>query len=150
MMRILVSHLVATLVGINFCTAFVPSSHSALSKWVQQQQHTWVFRNHGSRQVPFSSSPSYRLATTLPKENEEKYVRDSPSMGTQQSSVATESFFNLDQMMSFNTGIPYNEITIGVLKESYPGENRVAQTPDSIRNLVKAGFSVIVQTGGTF
>ena len=44
--------------------------------------------------------------------------------------------------------IPYSELTIGVLKESFPGENRVSQTPDAITSLVKAGFNVIVQAGG--
>jgi hypothetical protein len=45
--------------------------------------------------------------------------------------------------------IPYEELTIGVTKETYPGENRVSQTPDSVRGLVKAGFKVVVQSGGT-
>ena len=44
--------------------------------------------------------------------------------------------------------IPYSELTIGVLKETFKGENRVSQTPDSIKSLVKAGFTVIVETGG--
>jgi hypothetical protein len=44
--------------------------------------------------------------------------------------------------------IPYSELTIGVLKETFPGENRVSQTPDSIRTLIKEGFTVIVQSGG--
>lgn len=42
---------------------------------------------------------------------------------------------------------PYSELTIGVLKETKPGETRVSQTPDSVRNLVKAGFQVAVQAG---
>jgi hypothetical protein len=45
--------------------------------------------------------------------------------------------------------IPYSELTIGVLKETFKGENRVSQTPDSIRTLVKAGMTVLVQSGGT-
>jgi len=44
-------------------------------------------------------------------------------------------------------GIPYEELTVGVLKEYYPGENRVSQTPDSVRDLDKAGFKVVVQSG---
>ncbi|GAX18041.1 hypothetical protein FisN_25Hh015 [Fistulifera solaris] len=43
--------------------------------------------------------------------------------------------------------IPYPDITIGVLKETFEGENRVSQTPDSVKNLVKAGFQVVVQSG---
>lgn len=44
--------------------------------------------------------------------------------------------------------IPYAELTIGVVKETLEGENRVSQTPDSVRGLVKAGFTVLVQAGG--
>ena len=36
---------------------------------------------------------------------------------------------------------------IGVLKESYPGERRVALVPVVIPNLTKAGFEVVVETG---
>lgn len=48
----------------------------------------------------------------------------------------------------FDEAVPYTELTIGVLKETYEGENRVSQTPDSVKNLVKAGLTVIVQSGG--
>jgi NAD(P) transhydrogenase len=44
-------------------------------------------------------------------------------------------------------GIPYSELTVGVLKEHFPSENRVSQSPDSVANLVKAGFHVVVQAG---
>ena len=44
--------------------------------------------------------------------------------------------------------IPYSELTIGVLKETFPGENRVSQTPDSVHSLVKEGFTVVVEAGG--
>jgi NAD(P) transhydrogenase len=33
------------------------------------------------------------------------------------------------------------------MKEIYPGENRVSQTPDSVAMLVKAGFDVVVESG---
>ena len=46
--------------------------------------------------------------------------------------------------------VPYSELTLGVLTETFPGENRVSQTPDSIRTLVKGGMTVIVQQGGKF
>jgi hypothetical protein len=46
--------------------------------------------------------------------------------------------------------IPYSKLTIGVLKELYPGENRVSQTPDSIRTLTKAGMMVVVEKGGMY
>eukprot|EP00934_Nitzschia_sp_Nitz4_P007910 Nitzschia sp. Nitz4//scaffold11_size288233//39866//43487//NITZ4_000738-RA/size288233-snap-gene-0.40-mRNA-1//-1//CDS//3329533966//7900//frame0 len=43
--------------------------------------------------------------------------------------------------------IPYSELTVGVIKETYKGENRVSQTPDSVKSLVKAGLRVVVQDG---
>ena len=43
---------------------------------------------------------------------------------------------------------PYGELTIGVPKESVPLERRVAQTPESIKKLLKEGFgAVLVQKG---
>lgn len=42
---------------------------------------------------------------------------------------------------------PYSELTIGVLKEVFPGETRVSQSPDSIKSLTKAGFTVVVEKG---
>ena len=36
---------------------------------------------------------------------------------------------------------------VGVPKESYPGERRVALVPVAIPNLIKAGLEVIVETG---
>jgi len=39
---------------------------------------------------------------------------------------------------------PYGGITIGVPKETLPLERRVAQSPESVKNLVKAGFNVHV------
>ena len=46
------------------------------------------------------------------------------------------------------TPLPYSEVTIGVLKESFEGECRVSQTPDSVRNLVEQGLTVLVEQGG--
>jgi len=43
--------------------------------------------------------------------------------------------------------IPYSELTIGVLKETFKGENRVSQTPESVRALIKKGITVLVQSG---
>jgi NAD(P) transhydrogenase subunit alpha len=38
-------------------------------------------------------------------------------------------------------------VIVGVPRESYPGERRVALTPAVIPNLVKAGFEVVIQAG---
>ena len=44
--------------------------------------------------------------------------------------------------------IPYQDLTVGVLKEVTKGESRVSQTPESVANLVKKGFHVVVEAGG--
>ena len=41
----------------------------------------------------------------------------------------------------------YADLTIGVVSESDPSENRVAQTPESLALLVKAGFNAKVASG---
>ena len=46
--------------------------------------------------------------------------------------------------------VPYSDLTVGILKETYPGENRVSIAPDSAKTLVDAGLSVIVETGGKY
>jgi NAD(P) transhydrogenase len=43
--------------------------------------------------------------------------------------------------------IPYDQLTIGVMKETFKGENRVSQSPDSVKMLIKEGFNVVVQAG---
>ena len=45
------------------------------------------------------------------------------------------------------SGVPYGEMTIGVPKEITHLERRVAQTPESVGKLTKAGFNVVVQKG---
>lgn len=44
-----------------------------------------------------------------------------------------------------NAAFPTSSLTIGVPKESYPGERRVGQSPESITKLIKKGFNVVVE-----
>lgn len=44
-------------------------------------------------------------------------------------------------------GTPYSSLSVGVPRETHPGEKRAAATPDSVARLVKAGFSVLVEQG---
>lgn len=44
-------------------------------------------------------------------------------------------------------GTPYSELTVGIPKENFPLEKRVAATPESVKRLVKPGFSVLVEDG---
>lgn len=44
-------------------------------------------------------------------------------------------------------GIPYGNLTIGVPKESFPNERRVAISPAVVQALTKAGFNVSIEDG---
>ncbi len=44
-------------------------------------------------------------------------------------------------------GTPYSKLTVGIPKENFPLEKRVAATPESVKRLVKPGFSVVVEDG---
>lgn len=92
-----------------------------------------------------SASRSFIRFATVPEEDA-KIVE--PKVGAiPQETDSVAKFFNKVKPSPFE-GIPYSELTIGVLKEELEGENRVSQTPDTVRNLVKEGFTVIVESGG--
>ena len=44
-------------------------------------------------------------------------------------------------------GIPYNKLTIGVPKETFPNERHVVLTPAACKLLTKEGFSVKIESG---
>ena len=50
--------------------------------------------------------------------------------------------------MKVGPPIPYSGLTVGVLKETHPGENRVSLAPGNVRTLVDAGLKVVVESGG--
>ncbi len=65
-----------------------------------------------------------------------------------QSDVVADLFSAEPKSQILGEPIPYEKLTIGVVKEDFPGENRVALSPDAVQLLVKAGFHVAVQSGG--
>jgi len=44
-------------------------------------------------------------------------------------------------------GVPYAELTVGVPKETFLNERRVALTPQAATNLIKKGFNVQIESG---
>nr|XP_060490053.1 NAD(P) transhydrogenase, mitochondrial [Panthera onca] len=44
-------------------------------------------------------------------------------------------------------GIPYKQLTVGIPKEIFQNEKRVALSPAGVQALVKQGFSVVVESG---
>jgi NAD(P) transhydrogenase len=44
-------------------------------------------------------------------------------------------------------GIPYTNLKVGVARETFPLERRVAASPESVSRLVKPGFQVLIEKG---
>ena len=62
--------------------------------------------------------------------------------------VLKQTFESTETNMLLGQPIPYSELTIGVMKETYKGENRVSLSPDAVALLTKAGLDVVVESGG--
>ena len=113
--------------GIGWATAFtLPSSLVRLTPLQQQQSFSWK---------PTTTIQRYATIPEKGQDVENKVV------------VRSSSITSLNKI-AIGTAIPYEQLTIGILKEDFPGENRVSQTPDTVAQLVKAGFSVVLQAGG--
>jgi Alanine dehydrogenase/PNT, N-terminal domain len=100
--------------------------------------------------VPFAGRGSQLWASVQKKPKEISFA-DEPWVAKNNS---TDFFIDestaLGANLRLNLPVPYSELTIGVVKEKFPGESRVSLTPDSVATLTKAGFNVIVEAGGTF
>lgn len=53
----------------------------------------------------------------------------------------------LSALSSSPAGIPYKQLTVGVPKEVFQNERRVALSPAGVQALVKQGFNVVVESG---
>lgn len=86
-----------------------------------------------------SQSPNnYRLYSTL----------DRPPTQFEDDVASATTPSLLVKGMKVGPSISYSQLTIGVLKESYTGENRVSLAPSNVKMLVDAGLKVVVETGG--
>lgn len=140
--------------SLHIVFAITALASSGINAFVPKSRVSNVLQFNNIRSI--SSTSWISRYATLPKENEELIDdKEIIKVGTTSSTSSTSTFdssliFNIEQQQNVLLGkpIPYNKLTIGVLKETYPGENRVAQTPDSVKNLIKAGLSVAVQAGG--
>ncbi|KAM7369090.1 hypothetical protein PAMP_013387 [Pampus punctatissimus] len=58
-------------------------------------------------------------------------------------------FFRTQQALGrcASPGIPYKQLTVGVPKEIFQNERRVALSPAGVQALIKQGFNVIVESG---
>lgn len=60
---------------------------------------------------------------------------------------ARRAFHHASYALLRGESTPYSSITIGVPKESFEGERRVAQVPETVKKLVSEGFAVTIESG---
>jgi hypothetical protein len=104
----------------------------------------WAFLPQCHAFSPAAKTMAVRVAT--PTASSARRIRFGAA--TIEEDVTAAAFEEEPQNKIFGEPIPYNELTIGVMKETFDGENRVSQTPDSVKMLIKDGFNVVVQAGG--
>ena len=78
---------------------------------------------------------------------------DSDSAPDNKSSTSSDddfiaAAFEKANLKNWEEAIPYEDLTVGVVKETFGGENRVSLSPESAATLIKAGLHVVVQSGG--
>lgn len=129
------------LIGTSLVLALLASPLDAFT--VPQHAAVKVVRNH------HRATSSSRRAPSLYATVEETSKAADDSLIQKELEQAVAALADDSSSTLLGKGIPYSEMTIGVLKESYAGENRVSQTPDSVRSLIKAGLNVVVESGGT-
>ena len=126
--------LAVALFAIPYANSFnLPSTHHVINKL------------NGRR----SSSALYSTLEKKPKSSSDVEEEDFPNP----EDVAALTTPPSDEQSTKNilgSPIPYEDLTIGILKESYPGENRVSVAPESVKLLVDAGLNVVVESGGEY
>jgi NAD(P) transhydrogenase len=120
-------------------------------------RYTGLYR--GTKRFPTHLNDWWRvLGTSHPQHPRPRTLRvaafkeaqpPNPVTSSQQSQTTLHSPFSASASpASTSKPIPYSELTIGVPKETFEGERRVALTPAGVQALLKAGFkSVIVESG---
>ena len=111
-------------------------------------------RLHGLTSLPNTNPKSLKnIHKSFDLSNNEKSTYTYPlfsAVSDETSSVdkSKDPIQDLKSRRILGEPIPYSDLTIGVMKETFPGENRVSQSPESVALLVKAGFDVVVESGG--
>ena len=110
------------------------------------------FTSPARRSVASRHSAQWTLSSTV----EDKGASDEKSVDAMSAARSINPVLPYDPADAFTDEeprilggpIPYEDLTVGVLKETFGGENRVSLAPDSVKSLVGAGFTVVVESGG--
>lgn len=138
--RIVAAFLCLSWIEFQQVKAFSPSLHTSVAASVRNIATSDAsFRNPVLFDIPHK-----HLTTNVPLYAS---ISDKDTNQVKNDKVIQDAF-ETQHTLSFTKPIPYEQITIAVMKETFPGENRVSISPDSAELLIKAGFHVIVQQGG--
>ena len=140
---IAVPALCATLAATT-CHAWAPATGIPSRQTAFQNNQ---FQKFQRRRLTTSTTSIYATV-----EDEQKKGSDKDTPNDDAPAFISDAFNKDDaeEALTFFSPIPYSKLTIGIVKETFKGENRVSQTPDSVKGLVAAGFTVIVESGGTY
>ncbi|KAJ4403322.1 hypothetical protein N0V85_005121 [Neurospora sp. IMI 360204] len=113
---------------------------------VISSRQSWHSTFH-KEQRPGSTS----LALTTPKVQSLQIVRHASvisSISPRLPSKGSSATYSTDATATVPPTVPYKQLTVGVPRETYPNERRVALTPQNVALLLKKGFGkVLVEKG---
>ena len=107
-------------------------------------------RHHHVIKLNSRSSALYSTLEKKPKSSSDVEEEDNFPNPEDVAALTTPLSDELSTKNILGSPIPYEDLTIGILKESYPGENRVSVAPESVKLLVDAGLNVVVESGGEY
>ena len=107
-------------------------------------------RHHVIKLNSRSSSALYSTLEKKPKSSSDVEEEDNFPNPEDVAALTTPLSDELSTKNILGSSIPYEDLTIGILKESYPGENRVSVAPESVKLLIDAGLNVVVESGGEY
>eukprot|EP00532_Pseudo-nitzschia_australis_P011984 CAMPEP_0168220108 /NCGR_PEP_ID=MMETSP0140_2-20121125/9009_1 /TAXON_ID=44445 /ORGANISM="Pseudo-nitzschia australis, Strain 10249 10 AB" /LENGTH=1150 /DNA_ID=CAMNT_0008148717 /DNA_START=162 /DNA_END=3614 /DNA_ORIENTATION=+ len=133
-------------------TLWVALAYTGCQAWspagVSTSRATSVSIDRSRSHIKIQPRTTTSIYATIEDEEQEQQQQKQPSTSsTSAKKDVVSDAFNTDSINECFSPIPYSELTIGIIKETFKGENRVSQTPDSVKGLVNAGFTVIVQSG---
>ena len=98
---------------------------------------------------PFRLPSPTQLYSSVSDEQDSKTAEQQQQEEDSTAAVLKQTFESQESKI-LGQPIPYGELTVGVMRETYKGENRVSLSPDAVGLLTKAGLDVVVESGGAF
>lgn len=99
---------------------------------------------------PFRLPSPTQLYSSVSDEQDSKAAEQQQQEEEDYTAAVLKQTFESQESKILGQPIPYGELTVGVMRETYGGENRVSLSPDAVGLLTKAGLDVVVESGGAF